>query len=96
MVNCVHPTHFEPALDEAGAWHHRIRGLQANASRRSHAELDSSPGLDIGNPDELGSEYRALRQLLPQLTIIGGCCGTDHRHVDAICNACLKPASAFA
>jgi len=88
MINCAHPTHIEPAVRGEGIWRNRIRGLRANASRRSHAELDQSTDLDIGNPDELAQEYRALRQWLPRLTIVGGCCGTDHRHVDAICTAC--------
>ncbi|MDP3069374.1 MAG: homocysteine S-methyltransferase family protein [Opitutaceae bacterium] len=88
MINCAHPTHFDSVLREAGAWRVRLRGLRANASKRSHAELDASPDLDIGDPDELGREYRALRELLPQLAVLGGCCGTDHRHVEAICVAC--------
>jgi len=88
MINCAHPTHFESVLREQSPWRERIRGLRANASRRSHAELDSSPDLDIGDPAELGHEYRALRELLPQLNVLGGCCGTDHRHVEAICAAC--------
>jgi homocysteine S-methyltransferase len=88
MINCAHPSHFDSVLRTGGAWRNRIRGLRANASRRSHAELDSCPDLDIGNPVELGAEYRALRQLLPNLTVLGGCCGTDHRHVEAIHAAC--------
>lgn len=88
MINCAHPTHFEEVLRNADSWRDRIRGLRANASKRSHAELDSSPDLDVGNPLELGNEYRALREVLPQLTILGGCCGTDHRHVEAVCSAC--------
>jgi S-methylmethionine-dependent homocysteine/selenocysteine methylase len=86
MINCAHPTHFERVL-EGGAWIDRIRGLRANASRRSHAELDESPDLDAGNPEELGGEYRALRPLLRNLTVVGGCCGTDDRHVASICAA---------
>ena len=88
MINCAHPTHFEHVLYENGNWQERIRGVRANASRRSHAELDASPDLDIGNPTELGDEYRDLRRLLPQLSVVGGCCGTDDRHVAAICRAC--------
>ena len=65
----------------------RIGGLRANASRRSHAELDEAPDLDAGDPDELGNEYRLLEPLLPGLSVVGGCCGTDHRHVAAICSA---------
>jgi len=88
MINCAHPTHFERELRQGGAWTQRIRGLRANASRRSHAELDESTNLDAGNPQELGGEYHALRGLLPGLTVVGGCCGTDHRHIEAISQAC--------
>ena len=87
MINCAHPTHFEHALHEGGAWTARIRGLRANASKRSHAELDERADLDIGNPRELAAHYRALRRLLPRLAVVGGCCGTDHRHVQAISDA---------
>lgn len=87
MLNCAHPTHFEAMLAEAGTWRERIRGLRANASRLSHAELDESTTLDDGDADELGGQYRVLRPLLPRLAVVGGCCGTDDRHVAAICAA---------
>jgi S-methylmethionine-dependent homocysteine/selenocysteine methylase len=87
MINCAHPTHFEHVLEGAGAWRERIRGIRANASRRSHAELDDSTDLDEGDPAELAGQYRRLRAVLPQLAVVGGCCGTDERHVDAICIA---------
>ena len=85
MINCAHPTHFEHVLD--GAWTERVLGLRANASRMSHAELDAADELDDGDPDELGEQYRALRARLPKLTVVGGCCGTDDRHVAAVCAA---------
>jgi S-methylmethionine-dependent homocysteine/selenocysteine methylase len=88
MLNCAHPTHFVGALDPVAGWAARVRGLRANASKQSHAELDAAPELDDGDPVELGAWYAALRHLLPRLTVLGGCCGTDHRHVDAICRAC--------
>ena len=84
MINCAHPDHFQHVLDSGGAWLDRLRGLRANASRRSHAELNEAPDLDAGNPDELGAQYRALTRRYPKLTILGGCCGTDHRHVACI------------
>lgn len=87
MINCAHPSHFTGVLESGGAWRARIRGVRANASRRSHAELDASDTLDIGDPEALGRDYRALQSHLPKLTIMGGCCGTDHRHVEAICRA---------
>jgi homocysteine S-methyltransferase len=92
MINCAHPVHFEGILDELGARRGRIRGLRANASRRSHAELDACTDLDAGNPLELGRDYRSLRARLPALTVVGGCCGTDHRHVAAIAEALLPAA----
>jgi S-methylmethionine-dependent homocysteine/selenocysteine methylase len=87
MINCAHPTHFEHVLCGEGGWRERIRGLRANASKRSHAELDESTDLDDGDPHELGGQYRSIRKLLPQLSVVGGCCGTDHRHVEQICRA---------
>ena len=87
MVNCAHPTHFEAALDAGQAWTQRIGGLRANASRKSHAELDAATELDAGDPQDLGARYRRLRKPLPRLNVLGGCCGTDHRHVAAICAA---------
>jgi homocysteine S-methyltransferase len=90
MINCAHPTHFEDALAANEAWLKRLRGLRANASKRSHAELDEAKDLDDGNPVELGQQYRELRRRLPQFTVLGGCCGTDHRHVEQICFACTE------
>ena len=84
MVNCAHPSHFYDVLEPGTEWTDRIRGLRANASRLSHAELDEAEELDEGDPEELANEYVALRERLPQLTVLGGCCGTDHRHIEAI------------
>jgi homocysteine S-methyltransferase len=89
MINCAHPTHFSPVLERGGDWTRRIAGLRANASRMSHAELDDSETLDAGDPADLGQRYRELLQEMPEIRIIGGCCGTDHRHVAAICEACM-------
>jgi S-methylmethionine-dependent homocysteine/selenocysteine methylase len=87
MVNCAHPTHFAAGLDRAGSWLDRLGGIRANASRLSHAELDELPGLDDGDPAELAREYAALEPKLPALRVVGGCCGTDQRHIAAICDA---------
>lgn len=91
MINCAHPAHFADLLTSNAAWVQRIRGLRVNASRRSHAELNESTTLDEGHPAELGQEIRALRTRRPNLTILGGCCGTDARHIAAICEACVEP-----
>jgi S-methylmethionine-dependent homocysteine/selenocysteine methylase len=89
MINCAHPAHFEGALLAGESWTGRLRGLRANASRKSHAELDQAQELDDGNPAELGAQYRALRNRLPHLVVLGGCCGTDRRHIGAIASACV-------
>jgi len=87
MVNCAHPSHFDAVLEPGSAWTDRVVGLRANASRLSHAELDEAEKLHAGNPEELALEYVALRERLPRLSVLGGCCGTDVRHVDAMCRA---------
>ena len=90
MINCAHPTHFTSVLDEAAEWTSRIRGVRANASRCSHAELDAMTELDSGDIAELAVLHRELRQRFPNITVLGGCCGTDLRHVTAIAEACLR------
>ncbi len=87
MINCAHPTHFAPVLEDGEQWVDRIRGLRANASTKSHAELDEATELDAGDPVELGAQYRALRPHLRRANVIGGCCGTDQRHVAEVCRA---------
>jgi len=89
LINCAHPDHFAHALQTGAAWVERLGGVRANASRRSHAELDAASELDAGDPVSLGRDYRRLRQRFPHLSVLGGCCGTDHRHVAAIAEACL-------
>jgi homocysteine S-methyltransferase len=91
MINCAHPTHFEQALEAGEPWLQRVHGIRANASTRSHAELDESETLDEGDPVDLGRRYQALRRNFPTMRILGGCCGTDHRHVAAVCEACVPP-----
>ncbi len=88
MINCAHPTHFDHLLTGGERWVERIGGLRANASRCSHAELDEAVELDRGNPDELGELYRQLIRKLPRLNVLGGCCGTDHKHIDKIAEMC--------
>ncbi len=87
MINCAHPSHFEAVLEGDAAWAQRIRGLRANASTRSHAVLDEADERDVGDPDDLGARYAGLKERLPRLNVLGGCCGTDHRHVAAVRDA---------
>ena len=87
MINCAHPEHFKGVLNNSESWTKRIKGLRANASNKSHAELDESETLDIGNKEELAKDYCELRNHLPNLSIIGGCCGTDSTHLESICES---------
>ena len=89
MINCAHPSHFERVLLGSAPVIERIRGLRANASVKSHAELNESPELDMGDPVALGAQHAQLKRQLPHLNVLGGCCGTDHRHVARIAEACL-------
>ena len=92
MVNCAHPSHFDHILQDE-LWIRRLRGIRANASKRSHAELNDSTELDDGNPLEFGEENAAILRRFPHINVLGGCCGTDHRHVEQICGACQKVAA---
>ncbi|MFU0502995.1 homocysteine S-methyltransferase family protein [Pseudaminobacter sp. NGMCC 1.201702] len=94
MINCAHPSHFEQALKAGEPWLQRVYGVKANASAKSHAELDESETLDAGDPFDLGQRYRSLTRSFPKMRILGGCCGTDHHHIAAICEACLPSAAA--
>ncbi len=93
MVNCAHPAHFSERLIPGAAWVGRLRGLRANASTRSHAELDACTELDSGDPAELAARYATLREQFPQMNVLGGCCGTDHRHIRAIGERCVRASS---
>jgi S-methylmethionine-dependent homocysteine/selenocysteine methylase len=84
MVNGAHPQHFAAALDPDAPWARRLVGVRANASTRSHAELDEAPDLDDGDPVALAAELVQVHRAMPATTVLGGCCGTDVRHIDAI------------
>jgi S-methylmethionine-dependent homocysteine/selenocysteine methylase len=88
MINCAHPTHFAGTLAGKAPWIERICGIRANASRRSHAELNEAPDLDAGNPAELGGQYADLRRKHPRINVLGGCCGTDQGHIEQIARGC--------
>ena len=90
MVNCAHPDHFRSGLVSGARWMRRVRGIRANASRQSHAELDMATELDAGDPVELGADYMGLLAQHPQINVLGGCCGTDHRHIDEISAAIAR------
>ena len=89
MINCAHPDHFADILNDA-PWIKRLKGIVANASRCSHAELDEAEELDAGNPAELGQQLAQIRAQYPHINILGGCCGTDMRHMREIVKAQSK------
>ena len=88
MINCAHPDHFAHVLEDHDDALGRVHGVRANASRLSHAELDESIELDDGDPDEFGVQIAALHIRRPRINVLGGCCGTDARHIAAISSAC--------
>lgn len=94
MINCAHPTHFCHILGNETC-NNRLRGIRANASCSSHAELDEAEELDDGNPQELGEQLADIRRQSPQINVIGGCCGTDHRHIELIAFCCSSTATSL-
>ena len=88
-INCAHSTHFKHLFVDAKPWTKRIRAVRANASKLSHQDLDNSTNLDTGDPEEFGRDYGRLKAAARQLNILGGCCGTDHRHIEQIAMSCL-------
>ncbi len=94
MVNCAHPSHFAGVLERGETWVNRIGGIRANASTKSHAELDQSTELDIGDVIDFGRRYGALKKACPAIRVLGGCCGTDHTHIESVCNSSLTGANA--
>ena len=87
MINCAHPDHFTDVLAGRDSALDRVRGIRANASRLSHAELDESTELDDGDPEEFGAQLVGIQVEHSHINILGGCCGTDSRHIEAIANA---------
>lgn len=85
MINCAHPDHFRTVLEDR-PWMQRVRGIIANASRCSHAELDEAEELDAGDPTELAQQLSEIRHTFPHIMVLGGCCGTDMRHMSNIAN----------
>ena len=89
MINCAHPTHFKNVLVASGNWQDRIYGIRANASNKSHAELNEATELDAGNPTTFATEYNDLKRYLKNFTVFGGCCGTSKEHIEQVCQSCF-------
>lgn len=82
-INCAHPTHMAPAFD-GSAWQERVGAVRPNASTLTHDELDVMEELDEGDLGLLARSFDQLRAHLPNLAVVGGCCGTDARHVASL------------
>lgn len=82
-INCAHPTHVLAGLD-GEAWQQRLRFFRPNASTMSHEELDNMEVLDSGDMALLVDATKSLREQTPEVAVLGGCCGTDSRHVAAL------------
>lgn len=89
LINCAHPDHFTSIFDDE-PWMQRLRGVVANASRCSHAELEVAKELDDGDPKELGIQVGGLRKRYSHFNILGGCCGSDLRHMKHIIQEAKK------
>jgi S-methylmethionine-dependent homocysteine/selenocysteine methylase len=83
MINCAHPTHVMTGMEPPAPWRERVPGVRAIASSTSHAELNEATTLDEGDPADFGALHAALKLQFPQLCVIGGCCGTDHRRIES-------------
>ena len=83
-TNCSHPLEFEPAISETGVWTERLRYIRPNASRMEKIALCKLGHLEDGNPIELGQQMGDVAQRFPKMDILGGCCGTDERHLGEI------------
>lgn len=95
-VNCAHPTHLAAALEEGIGWRERIAELRPNASTKTHEELDAMTELDAGDVGHLVDSLASIRALLPGLSVVGGCCGTDASHVAALWGVEAGPPSSLA
>lgn len=83
MVNCTHPTEFEPGLTE-GDWTRRLGGFMPNAVAMETLDLCKLGHLEDGDPEELGGQMARLAERFPHINVWGGCCGTDGRHFGEI------------
>ena len=84
MVNCVHLTIFAQAVEHSTNITDRILGLQANTLAKTPEELNNLTYLDASStPEEFGDLMISLHQRYG-LKILGGCCGSDAHHIEAI------------
>lgn len=87
LINCTHGSIFRSALlhegNSSAMARSRVIGLLANTAALSPEELDESPELVAEEPDHFGRTIAALHTELG-MKILGGCCGTDERHIELL------------
>lgn len=95
MVNCTHPSVFAEAMErETGrspSLSKGMLGLQANASALSPEELDNLDHVDKAeSPEEFAEAMLKVHRRFG-IKILGGCCGTDDRHIRCIAELAGAP-----
>lgn len=87
LINCTHASIFRSALlnecNSSPLVRTRIIGLLANTAALSPDKLDESAELVEEAPEIFGNSVAALRDEL-NMKVLGGCCGTDERHIDCL------------
>ncbi len=93
MVNCVHPSAFRTAFAHEAkrmpSLAVRLVGLQANTSAKSPQELENRPVLDTEEPEVFADAMLTLNRDLG-IRVLGGCCGTDQRHIQLLAERWVK------
>ncbi|MBJ6802687.1 homocysteine S-methyltransferase family protein [Geomonas propionica] len=96
MINCTHVTFARSALlhetNSSAEVRRRIIGLLANTAALSPEDLDNSSSLVEQEPEAFGASVAAMGMELG-LKILGGCCGTDGRHLSALATRLQSPTS---
>lgn len=79
MVNCIYPTFIRPDEQPSDLFD-RLQGIQANASSKTHDQLDGSQTLQQDSLEDWGHHMLRLNREFG-VKILGGCCGTDDRYL---------------
>ncbi|QEM69727.1 homocysteine S-methyltransferase family protein [Geobacter sp. FeAm09] len=87
LINCTHASVFRRAVTHertsSPLVRERVIGLLANTAALSPEELDNSTELVEEAPEIFGAAVAALHGDLG-MKVLGGCCGTDGRHIDSL------------
>lgn len=87
LINCTHASIFRRALlhgeNSSPYVRERVVGLLANTASLSPEELNESAELVEEAPEVFGRMVAGLHQELG-MKVLGGCCGTDDRHINCL------------